>query len=656
MNNLIASRKVLAVFAVAIFILAAVTVAVPVRANPGTLYVDALGVCGGNSPCYTHPQDAVNFANPGDTILVYPGTYDSRVYTTKPPHYGPNDQYAPALIVYKDGLTIQAVDPDPSVTVIQSTHNYWSNPVAIQASTGGTWDGTKYVGAGVNPNFGTASSAVIIIANHVTFRGFTLHRHFEGTWATYNTAGVFIGALCAGCSQYLGAHENTVEDCVFSDVWHAVYIWHSSGNTIVNNNVASLSTNHWAAISVYDGDTDAKIALGYLSENNLIAHNILANKGIALGAWAPLTWTSNAGSQVCCNTVTQVGVTYAHGPVIIGCNTGGFWQVNTDKVLRIKGVSYTGDTELLFSSGDPVSVNLLAKLDYDGSADGSAVQVTFTVGGTQYSATTVAGGIATTTASLLPGTYTVETKVTVCPDCEFKDSTQLATHYLLTISVSPPGTGTATPDPAGSWYDSGTKVSVTATPASGYTFGSWLLDDSPAGSTNPIAVTMNAPHNLVAQFLSPKTIKQNVLDDLIALRATVIDKQDGKKLDEAIKHLTKSLNPDLWVDETHLQPKHGDKVFQEEKDAVVKLLELIKDKKSNVDKAKLQDFINRLVEADKLLALVAIEGAVAASGDAKKIDKANDELGKGDARVADGHFTDAIEHYRNAWKHAIQSV
>jgi hypothetical protein len=155
----------------------------------------------------------------------------------------------------------------------------------------------------------------------------------------------------------------------------------------------------------------------------------------------------------------------------------------------------------------------------------------------------------------------------------------------------------------------------------------------------------------------PEAIKQNVLDDLTALGATVSDKEDGKKLDEAIKHLTKSLNPELWTDETHLQAKHGEKVFNEEKDAVVKLLELIKDKKSAFyQSTTLLGFIDRLVSADRLLASTAIDEAVTAGGDAKKIDKANDELGKGDARVADGHFTDAIEHYRNAWKHAVNAV
>jgi hypothetical protein len=138
------------------------------------------------------------------------------------------------------------------------------------------------------------------------------------------------------------------------------------------------------------------------------------------------------------------------------------------------------------------------------------------------------------------------------------------------------------------------------------------------------------------------------------LRATVTDKQDGKKLDEAIKHLTKSLDLELWIDETHLQTKHGDKVFNEEKDTVVKLLELLKDKKSTIPDATLQGFIDRLVSADKLLASTAISDA--AGGNAKKIDKANEELGKGDARILDGKFTDAIEHYRNAWKQAIEAM
>jgi parallel beta-helix repeat protein len=268
---------------------------------------------------FSHPQDAVNAANPGDTILVYPGTYGSRVFTTKPPHWGANDQYAPALIVYKDGLIIKAVDSDPANTIIETTHDYWSNPVAIQASTGGTWNGSQYVGAGVYPTFGTAPNAVAIIASDVTIRGFTLRKPFMGVawYGFWNTAGVMIGGLYAGDPDHLGADGNTVQNCVFQDVWHAVYIWHSSGNMIVNNTVKTLGagTGHWAAISIYDGYNDAQINLGYASKYNKIVNNSITDKGIFVGAWAPSIWTDNTGTKVHGNKLPLggLGVAYSSG-------------------------------------------------------------------------------------------------------------------------------------------------------------------------------------------------------------------------------------------------------------------------------------------------------------------------------------------------------
>jgi parallel beta-helix repeat protein len=431
-------------------VLSVLLIAAPVSADSGTLYVDddyTSSTPGWGVTHFAHPQDAVNAANPGDTIEVYPGTYGHRQFTSPvPPHWNSGDQYAPALIVWKDGLTIEAVDPDPSQTVIQTTYNFWVNKAlpggggggSIEHSTGCTWNPvTKtWDGTCVRPTFGTPPNTVAIIASNVTIRGFTLHRPFDFTDGTYNTAGVMIGGLYAGDSSHLGSNSNTVENCVFSDVWHAVYIWHSSGNRIVNNTVAALNTNHWAAISTYDGYNDAQINLGYPSENNLIANNTLTNKGIALGAWAPPTWTSNAGSQVCHNTTTQVGVTYAHGPVIVGCNTGGFWHPNTDNVLRIKGVAYTGDTSLVGTNN--VAVNLSAQLDYDGSANGSGVEVVFTINSTDYSATTVAGGLASTTISLPFGSYTVQTQVAVCDDCKFTDMDALVIKAPPTVDAGGP--------------------------------------------------------------------------------------------------------------------------------------------------------------------------------------------------------------------------
>ena len=155
--------------------------------------------------------------------------------------------------------------------------------------------------------------------------------------------------------------------------------------------------------------------------------------------------------------------------------------------------------------------------------------------------------------------------------------------------------------------------------------------------------------------LNPYRTKQKVRDDLVALRATVTDKQDGKKLDEAIDHLNKSLDPSLWNDNYHPKPKGGEKVFNEEKDTVNKLRELMKDKHSTIPDATLQGFINRIVAADRRLAQVAINDAIGRGGDPKKIAKANEELAKGDSDNTDGKPDNAIEHYRNAWDQALKA-
>jgi len=182
----------------------------------------------------------------------------------------------------------------------------------------------------------------------------------------------------------------------------------------------------------------------------------------------------------------------------------------------------------------------------------------------------------------------------------------------------------------------------------------------PIGSTTVVCTATDGSSNTSSSSFTvtvgaPRAIKQDVLTQMMSFRATVTNKQDRDKLDDAIKHLAKSVDPSLWTNDSHPNPKDGEKVFGEEKDAVNKLRDLIKDKHSNLPDATLRGFINRIVAADRILAQVAIIDAVGRGGEPKKIAKANEELGKGDSDAAAGKPDNAVEHYRSAWDQALKA-
>jgi hypothetical protein len=75
---------------------------------------------------------------------------------------------------------------------------------------------------------------------------------------------------------------------------------------------------------------------------------------------------------------------------------------------------------------------------------------------------------------------------------------RFTTQYFLTMDWTPGG-GV---DPGSSWYDAGTAVTLTATPAPGSGFIGWTGTGAGAfsGSNNPAIVTMNGPITEVARF------------------------------------------------------------------------------------------------------------------------------------------------------------
>lgn len=161
---------------------------------------------------------------------------------------------------------------------------------------------------------------------------------------------------------------------------------------------------------------------------------------------------------------------------------------------------------------------------------------------------------------------------------------------------------------------------------------------------------------VLARNLGAQAIKTSVLNQLRSLRATLSGKQELGKLDEAIDRLASSLAPALWIDQTHLDPKTGDRVFQDEKGAVGKLAELIKEKKTTIPDNVLMDCITRLIQADRILAQTIIADANLAHGDPAKIAKAREEMAQAEQDVASGKYDSGIEHFRNAWQQALKGI
>jgi hypothetical protein len=218
-------------------------------------------------------------------------------------------------------------------------------------------------------------------------------------------------------------------------------------------------------------------------------------------------------------------------------------------------------------------------------------------------------------------------------------------------AVSPAGAVVTYPQPSAS--DNVSAVTVSCSKPSG---GAFPVGVTPVQCTAGDASQNTASCAFNVTVLGAQAIEADVLNGLKVLRQSVTDKQDGKKLDDVIGNLTSALDPTLWIDQMHLVPKKGEKVFHETRDAVEKLRQLLKDKKSVISNVVLQSFVDRLLRVGRLLAQVALSEATAARADAKKIAAITQQLFRGDSDATAGKYSPAIEHYREVWKQALTAL
>jgi len=81
--------------------------------------------------------------------------------------------------------------------------------------------------------------------------------------------------------------------------------------------------------------------------------------------------------------------------------------------------------------------------------------------------------------------------------------------FVITATVSPPGSGTVTINPPKSAYTKGEQVTITASPIGSYTFQNWSEDgwiDPESGTQNPRTIIVNGNKDLTAIFFEAITL------------------------------------------------------------------------------------------------------------------------------------------------------
>jgi hypothetical protein len=172
---------------------------------------------------------------------------------------------------------------------------------------------------------------------------------------------------------------------------------------------------------------------------------------------------------------------------------------------------------------------------------------------------------------------------------------------------------------------------------------------------------------------TPHALKQGVLDELIAIKndmgndvwswrfphrkddARNDHRSEKRLLDDAVLYLRLSLHTTLWKDASHISDTRGDMVFDREQRTIDDLIHVIKISEDSALNTRLQGFIERLLEADRMIATTAIADAVSAGGKAQTIVKANSALAKGDIARANDKTLRAMWRYQRAWGFAITS-
>ncbi len=104
-----------------------------------------------------------------------------------------------------------------------------------------------------------------------------------------------------------------------------------------------------------------------------------------------------------------------------------------------------------------------------------------------------------------PLTVTIDADTVVVAQIDEADA--VVEEFTLSAGVNEADRGTLEVSPEALTYAAGTEVTLTATPASGFTFGGWSGSvDSADANTNPLTITVNSDLNITAFFFPEEAV------------------------------------------------------------------------------------------------------------------------------------------------------
>ena len=292
-----------------------------------------------------------------------------------------------------------------------------------------------------------------------------------GTGASWN----FYGAGTGGWGT-TGA-QNTTSDRYSTNLWGATaadfnttgsvsFDLNSDGLAVIQGWIAGSLDNNGLTIQNYSGTT-TDVWEAASSENATVANRPKLNLTYCVAPTGP--------------TITTVGtLTNFSTPV----GTPSAYQTYT-----VAGSDLTADISISAPAGFEISKD-------NGATYSSSL--TLTKSGTSVATTTIRVRLTGANAGTFSGniTHTSSGATTV----NVATGGTVAIYYTLTTSATPTAGGNVTLNPTGGSYASGTVVTLTAVPSSGYIFTGW--SGGLSGSTNPTTITMDGNKSVTATFVA----------------------------------------------------------------------------------------------------------------------------------------------------------